>query len=968
MKNSCNEQLEAKIAERDERARKVYRYVSDVSRRIGEATAQCTSLSDLFATNIEVQRQKLRENCEKLFFCDPINYGKKSLELLWRKVYYETVCAAKKFRESNNEFDGYLCTHIMSGIGHFHHIITRIECEMKVRIKELDYTPLHVDEDNEDKKESYEHELQFAKSSLFSCLIYLGDLCRYQAEMSNAFDPSIAARYYLQASQVDLSSGMPYNQLGNLFLDKNYNLDSVSHYIHCLSSVSPFEGAIGNLVKIFEKNNQFLETINDSETSTQTEHIQNTIAEFLSLTEIWFLGKDDTNVPKLCSNIAQKLKIGMDFSGNPLPDINKNYTEHVQAFEEEQINPSYLNSSMIHNIVEICLFTNAKLVEIDEPKAFASKAFTLAFLAQLLQKLHKHLESLGLKSPAYQYIPRVQLQELKEGDKNVTEEVTRPEENVMLNGKDNNVRSEVDVKDKSDAEEPKQLNGDAKKKTLSKRRRRRRILSSGSSDITDADTESSEVDTDKSESEDEISDSTYESEDNSKSEGSIYEETDSEDVPMNGNGDEHRDVKEIVKDPIIKSEDSNRKSVPNVDTKLDIEGIQNFLMGDNFLSSIKLLLDWVLLEKDLILSCGESGESLFQCVVDLLNIFLHYFHYKNHNNFPKEDCNILNYAKILVKKLKLEYKTIPLPEDINLRGTNICKFDKDAAEWQLLTKYKPTVYEENVIRMLNFIDFGYQIAKIVPRIRFNRSMKIFYYKKNLPPKITTKVNHKKTREWHNSKKPLESREGGLLRRLGRLWLVSQVKELERTGTTPAPSLLALDTASLYKHLKRVKQLLRTRNFIFLVPTVVLQELDELKRERSSARDAIRWLEIQLKSGSRFLKTQRPGQLKPLPLLKYPRKLPPHVHNFIQILEYCNHFIEEEKQSQIGGTGDPDNSVNSKTSSLLILLVGDEPGSNDEQFKEFSMTGAAQSAGISVEYIGDFYTKWRQTVHKSGKKR
>lgn len=149
---------------------------------------------------------------------------------------------------------------------------------------------------------------------------------------------------------------------------------------------------------------------------------------------------------------------------------------------------------------------------------------------------------------------------------------------------------------------------------------------------------------------------------------------------------------------------------------------------------------------------------------------------------------------------------------------------------------------------------------------------------------------------------------------------------------------------------------------------VLQELDELKRERSSARDAIRWLEIQLKSGSRFLKTQRPGQLKPLPLLKYPRKLPPHVHNFIQILEYCNHFIEEEKQSQIGGTGDPDNSVNSKTSSLLILLVGDEPGSNDEQFKEFSMTGAAQSAGISVEYIGDFYTKWRQTVHKSGKKR
>ncbi|KPJ19366.1 Protein SMG5 [Papilio machaon] len=971
MKNGCNDQLEAKIAERDERAKKVYRYVSDVSRRIGEATAQCTSLSDLFTTNIEVQRQKLRENCEKLFFCDPLNYGKKSLELLWRKVYYETVCAAKKFRESNNQFDGYLYTHIMSGIGHFHHIITRIECEMKVRIKELDYTPLDVDEENEDIKEKiHEDEMQFAKSTLFSCLIYLGDLSRYQAEMSNAFDPSIATRYYLQAAQIDLSSGMPYNQLGNLFLDKNYNLDSVSHYIHCLSSVSPFEGAIGNLLKIFEKNNQFLETINDSETCTQTEHIQNTIAEFLSLTEIWFLGKDDTNVPKLCNNIAQKLKIGMDFSVNPLPDINKNYTEHMQAFEEEQINPSYLNSSMIHNIVEICLFTNAKLVETDEPKAFACKAFTLAFLAQLLQKLHKHLESLGLKSPAYQYRPRVQIQQLTEGDKNVSEEVIKQEDTVILNGNNNNVKNEEHLKDKSDTEEPKQLNGDAKiKKTLSKRRRRRRIMSSGSSDITDGDTESSEEDTDKSESEDEISESTYESDDNSKSEGSICDETDSEDIPLNGNDDSQKENKETIeKELIIKSDENNIKSIQGVDTKLDIEGIQNFLRGDNFLSSIKLLLDWVLLEKDLILSCGDSGESLFQCVVDLLNIFLHYFNYKNHDKYPNEDCKILNYAKVLVKKLKLEYKTIPLPEDINLRGTNICKFDKDAAEWQLLVKYKPTVYEENIIRILNFIDFGYQIAKIVPRIRFNRSMKIFYYKKNLPPKIITKVNHKKSREWHNSKKPLESREGGLLRRLGRLWLVSQVKELERTGTTPAPSLLALDTASLYKHLKRVKQLLRTRNFIFLVPTVVLQELDELKRECSSARDAIRWLEIQLKSGSRFLKTQRPGQFKPLPLLKYPRKVPPHVHNFIQILEYCNHFIEEEKQSQIGGNGDPDNSINLKTSSLLILLVGEEPGSNDEQFKEFSMTGAAQSAGISVEYIGDFYAKWRQTIHKSGKKR
>lgn len=741
-----------------------FRYVTDVSRRIGESTAACNSVSGLFATSVEVQRQKLRENCEKLLFLDSLNYGKKSLELLWRKVYYETVCAAKKYREANSEFDGYLFTHIMSGIGHFHHLMTKIESEMNVKAVELDYMSLDVDEEKQDGGTSDEEEVNFAKTALFSCLIYLGDLSRYQAEIFSTFDPSIAARYYLQAAQLDLSSGMPYNQLGNLWLDKNYNLDSVCYYIHCLSSVLPFEGAIDNLTKIFEKNNQFLETINDSETCTQTEHIQNTIAEFLSLTEIWYLGKEDSNVPKLCSSIAQKLKIGMDFNVNPLPDINKNYSEYSQAIEEEHINPSYLNSNMIHNVVEICLFTKAKMVETDEPKAFACKAFTLAFLSQLLQKLHKHLESLGLKSPAYKYTPKAPLKQVMEEDI-AAEENKKPVESVIVNGnKTNDVNNETISKDETDNEEIK-VNGDAKsnKKNLAKRRRRRRIVSSESSDVSDADTESSAVETDKSEEEasndEEMSDSSYESDNDSKS--SICDDTDNEDIPINGNTENglNNDITEkrngkpdsVLNSALNKYE---KKTLECPENKLDIEGIKNFLMGDNFLPSIKLLQDWVLTEKDLILSCGESGEALFQCVVDLLNIFLYYFNYKGHDKFPSEDYKILNYAKLVVKRLKLEYKTIPLPEDINLRGTNICKFDKDAAEWQILVKYKPSLYEENIIRMLSFIDFGYQIAKIVPRIRFNRSLKIFYLKKLLPPKITTKVNHKRSREWHSSKKPV----------------------------------------------------------------------------------------------------------------------------------------------------------------------------------------------------------------------
>ncbi|XP_030023723.2 protein SMG5 [Manduca sexta] len=974
MKNGCNEILEAKIVERNERAKKLYRYVTDVARRVGELTSASQSIVELFSIKIEVQRQKLRDYCEKLLFLDPLNYGKKTLELLWRKVYYDTITAAKKLRESVSDSDSFLYSHIECGIGHFSSLIERIQTEFTISFKEHVYVAIHDEEEVQEFKTATDDELQFGRSALHSCFIYLGDLSRYQVEIFQAVDPSIAARYYLLAAHIELSLGMPYNQLGNLYLDKNYNLDSVCYYIQCLNCASPFEGAMGNLTKIFEKNIQFDETCNVTETLTQTEHVQNTIVNFLSLIEIWYLGKSDTNIPQRCNALAHEFKLCMGFSKPSLPDINKNYNDYIQAIDEENTNPTYLNSNIIQKIVQICLFTHAKMIETDESKAFACKAFTLALLSQLLQKLLKQLNYIGLINPASKYIKHSAIQE-NESDtvnKKIEQDLVPEIDDNKVNGDTETQENDITKQTETEGDHKHSThNGDTKnniKRTLTKRRRRRRVASSESSDMSDAETGSSDIDSNNSGSDDEnLSDSSFQSEDEKQSEESDNEKDDEDlsDKKVESNAVPKTDSKtnENEGDACNKNSTVNNYNPNKSMHELNVSELQNFLQGDNILASIKLLQDWVLLEKDLILSCGDSGESLFQCVVDLLNIFTFYFNIKG-NEEDGNKCHILVFAKSMAQKLKLEYKKIPLPEDINLRGTNICKFDKDAAEWQILDKYKLTVYEENIIRILNFIDFGNQIAKIVPRIRFNRSLKVFYLKKSSLPKLNTKLSHKRSREWHNSKKQhAESSESGLLRQLGRLWLASQVRELERSGQSATPALLVVDTAALNKHLRRVKQLVRARNFVLLIPTIVLQELDNLKREQSTARDAIRWLELQLRSGSRFLRAQRPGQTKPLPLLKYPRKAPPHIYNFIQILEFCNHFIADEKH----GNGDSDNSLQGKSTPLLILLVGGEPGS-DEQYKEFSVTGAAQSAGITVEQIGDFYTKWRQTVHKNGKKR
>lgn len=50
------------------------------------------------------------------------------------------------------------------------------------------------------------------------------------------------------------SPGLPHNQLGILDVGRCYGLNAVFHYLRCLTSRSPFEGAKGNLITVLAKN------------------------------------------------------------------------------------------------------------------------------------------------------------------------------------------------------------------------------------------------------------------------------------------------------------------------------------------------------------------------------------------------------------------------------------------------------------------------------------------------------------------------------------------------------------------------------------------------------------------------------------------------------------------------------------------------------------------------------------------
>lgn len=125
---------------------------------------------------------------------------------------------------------------------------------------------------------------------------------------------------------------------------------------------------------------------------------------------------------------------------------------------------------------------------------------------------------------------------------------------------------------------------------------------------------------------------------------------------------------------------------------------------------------------------------------------------------------------------------------------------------------------------------------------------------------------------------------------------------------------------------------------------VVSVLDEMKKEKLEAREAIRWLELQFQQGNRFFRAQRHQERLQIPLIKYPRKKDKESYIFIQIIECCHYLAQQQKA----------------TTNLVTLLMGNinSVGNNE---KDISYVGLAKSAGVNLESIAEFYSKWKKMV-------
>ena len=148
------------------------------------------------------------------------------------------------------------------------------------------------------------------------------------------------------------------------------------------------------------------------------------------------------------------------------------------------------------------------------------------------------------------------------------------------------------------------------------------------------------------------------------------------------------------------------------------------------------------------------------------------------------------------------------------------------------------------------------------------------------------------------------------------------------------------------------------------------DLDDLKKNKEGARDAIKWLESEFKKGNRFMRTQRELESLALPLLKIPSKLGKQLgkcFNWTNTLMFIVSLTDNDsavfmKIAQFANFIVTSNSQFDEESDfpVLTLLTGDNWDDRKKQQPQLSsplnFLGILQSIPVHYEQIFRFYSK------------
>ncbi|XP_077576260.1 nonsense-mediated mRNA decay factor SMG5 [Stigmatopora nigra] len=386
--------------------KRLYRAVVESVHKLDAIVGGKASYREVFKPENISLRNKLRELCVKLMFLHPVDYGRKAEELLWRKVYYEVIQVIKsnkKHVHSRGVLECAYRTHLMAGVGFYQHLLLYVQSHYQLELQDcIDWT--HVTDPLIGRKKAVSaspKEMEWAQTACHRCLVYLGDLARYQNELAGVEAENLAQRFYHQALFVMPHLGMPFNQLGTLAGSKFYNVEATYYYLRCIQSESPFDGAYGNLKRLFDKASKMYQQVKKQETKKlsparqRSRDIKRLLVSFMYLQSLLQPKNSTTEseVTSLCQSVLEDFNLVLFY----LPSSHARNASPSPGEEDDEPPPpqhgAALPDALVFKMAVTCLMAVTGLKRGGSKQYSAAIAFTLALFSHLVNHVNIRLQA-----------------------------------------------------------------------------------------------------------------------------------------------------------------------------------------------------------------------------------------------------------------------------------------------------------------------------------------------------------------------------------------------------------------------------------------------------------------------------------------------------------------------------------------------------------------------------------------------
>lgn len=362
-----------------------HRSVFQVVKTLDEEKSKFTSIALLFNEDITTKRKSLVSSIVNILFEDFEVIGRKSRDLLWRKVYYDPISIAKKLckQSSFNSKEEFflLINFIKEAIKHYKTLILKFEDLFSLDLRFIiDFGIIANGADAFEKRSEKEiytvNEMNHASETIHAFLVCLGDLHRYCIEFNFAekdvsinTSKELASKYYVEAFKLNPKIGMPHNQLGTLCAGQNYEVDSIFHYLYALCSPLPFELSEANVNRVFQQN---IEALEQMEPVGDGFNVKDFIMQMILVIDIFFYDKEIGEFNTLCRTVLVSFK------------------EYLKTIKIRRDRHQVDLTFQLTSILMLCLL---KLKLKNSPKVHSLNAFLVAFCAEIIEVAIRKVDS-----------------------------------------------------------------------------------------------------------------------------------------------------------------------------------------------------------------------------------------------------------------------------------------------------------------------------------------------------------------------------------------------------------------------------------------------------------------------------------------------------------------------------------------------------------------------------------------------